>query len=256
MLFDRLIARRRRQAVTRTTRPDVEPMEQRQLLTAYLTVDSPRITEGTGGATTMNFTVKLMLPSTQPVTVSYGTANRTAVAGSDYNPAYGTLTFAPGETAKTVPVSIIPDSLVETTEIFDLNLTNPVNATIFTKTGTGTTLDDDAVLAPALTVADVRMTRGLNGSRTMDFTVNLNQAQRTSVSVSAATSAWTAIAGVDFQTKSQVLTFAPGETSKTFSVTIFGTSIVSADKKFLVRLSGSTATLSRSTAAGTLVYGA
>lgn len=51
-------------------------------------------------------------------TVSYETVNFTAVAGSDYTARSGTLTFAPGETTKTILIPIIDDSLFEDREAF------------------------------------------------------------------------------------------------------------------------------------------
>ncbi|AMV40420.1 Calx-beta domain-containing protein [Planctomyces sp. SH-PL62] len=260
MFFDRFIARRRRQAAVRANvrsrRPAVELMEQRQLLATYITVGNVTMTEGTGGTSTANFVVSLSAPSTQSVSVDYDTADWTAHAGSDYVAASGTLTFAPGEKTKVVPVSIVPDATPELSELFNLNLSNSTNGTIFTKSATGKIVDDDTVLAPKLAVADVRMLRGMTGPRTMTFNITLNSAQRTSVSVKAATSNWSAVAGVDYTAKAELLTFAPGETTKSFTVTIFGTSTATSDKKFLVTLSGTSASLARGTAAGTMAYGA
>ena len=71
------------------------------------------------------FTVSLSAASRDPVTVDYATSNGTAVAGTDYTAASGTLTFAPGETSKTVTVSIIDDVHDEATETFTLTLSNP-----------------------------------------------------------------------------------------------------------------------------------
>ena len=43
----------------------------------------------------------------QPVTVNYATADGTGVAGVDYVTTFGTLTFAPGETDKTITVELL-----------------------------------------------------------------------------------------------------------------------------------------------------
>lgn len=90
------------------------------------------------------FTVRLSIPSATPVTVSYATASGSAISGSDYTPVSGTLTFAPGQTSQTVLVPTLNDALVEGTETFALNLSNPVGATVTRSQGTGTILDDDA----------------------------------------------------------------------------------------------------------------
>lgn len=54
------------------------------------------------------FTVSLSSTYAADVTVDYATADQTATAGVDYTAVSGTLTFAPGETSKTVVVPILP----------------------------------------------------------------------------------------------------------------------------------------------------
>ena len=68
--------------------------------------------------------------SLSTVTVNYATANGTAAAGSDYATSSGTLTFAPGETTKTIPVAITDDDDGELAERFTLNLSNALNGAI------------------------------------------------------------------------------------------------------------------------------
>ena len=65
---------------------------------------------------TATFTVSMLVASPQTATVDYATAGGTAATGVDYTPASGTLTFAPGETSKTVPVALLQDSLDEADE--------------------------------------------------------------------------------------------------------------------------------------------
>jgi hypothetical protein len=48
------------------------------------------------------------------VSFEYETADGTAMAPADYTSTNGTLSFAPGETSKTVSVTVVDDSLVET----------------------------------------------------------------------------------------------------------------------------------------------
>lgn len=247
MHSDRLTARRRR--------PLFDVMEERQLLTSFLMIDNPRAAEGTGATSAMTFKVNLLTASTSTVTVNYATADRTARAGSDYTATSGTLTFAPGETVKTVVVPIVPDATPEYHEAFVLNLSNPVNAFIFTPTGSATILDDDTPVAPALSIADVQTTRGLLGTKTMNFTIRLNGAQKAPLTVTASTANLTAIAGTDYLAKTELLTFAAGETTKTFSVTMFGTSTATSDKIFSVTLSKTAATLTRASAFGIMRYG-
>jgi hypothetical protein len=79
------------------------------------------------------------------VTLSYRTADGTATAGDgDYVAQAGTLTFAPGETTKTITIEVKGDNKKEADESFYLDLfDNSSNALITKKRGTGTILNDD-----------------------------------------------------------------------------------------------------------------
>ena len=72
----------------------------------------------------MGFAVTLSGLTARTVTVDFATSDGTAVAEADYRPAEGTLTFEPGEVAKTVEVSVIDDAIHEPAEWFELALTN------------------------------------------------------------------------------------------------------------------------------------
>ncbi len=82
------------------------------------------------------------------MTVHYTTANGTATAGSDYTAVCGTLTFAAGETSKTISVQVAGDSLVEANETFFVNLSGALNATIADAQGQATLVNND-VARPA-----------------------------------------------------------------------------------------------------------
>ena len=88
--------------------------------------------EGAAGATrNLTFSVRLSAASNLPVTVDYATADGPATAGPDYTAASGTLTFAPGETTKSVVVAVLGDAAAEPDEAFRLLiLSGPVNATL------------------------------------------------------------------------------------------------------------------------------
>jgi urease beta subunit len=102
--------------------------------------------EGKKGKTTLfTFTVTLSVASDQPVTMSYRTADGTATtAGSDYVAKTGTLTFAPGETTKTITIEVKGDRNKEVSETFYLDLFGLSSNASFTKNrGIGTILNDD-----------------------------------------------------------------------------------------------------------------
>ena len=76
----------------------------------------------------LDFAVTLNRAASGAVSVDYETADGTATAGEDYTATSGTLTFAPGETAKTVSVAILDDAVDEGKETFVLRLSNPRGA--------------------------------------------------------------------------------------------------------------------------------
>ena len=77
------------------------------------------------------------------VTVDYATADGTATAGEDYTATSGTLTFAPGETEKTVRVPVLDDVIDEGEETFTLRLSNAQGARIGDGEATGTIKNSD-----------------------------------------------------------------------------------------------------------------
>jgi hypothetical protein len=101
-------------------------------------------TEGNAKTTLFTFTVSLSAAAGEAVTLNYATANGTAIAGSDYQAKTGSLTFAPGETAKTVTVAVLGEKLKEANETFFVNLSGAVGADIVDSQGLGTILDDDS----------------------------------------------------------------------------------------------------------------
>ncbi|MFI6831832.1 Calx-beta domain-containing protein [Kribbella sp. NPDC050241] len=89
-----------------------------------LDISDAAVPEGNSGTSTATVRVTLTPASAGPVTVHYATADDTAVAGQDYLSASGTLTFAPGETTKDIPVTITGDTTDEPDERFFVNLSN------------------------------------------------------------------------------------------------------------------------------------
>jgi hypothetical protein len=103
-----------------------------------ISASSLTVQEPSSGIDKAEFIVKLSNPTSQTVTVNYFTSNGTATAGSDYLAVSGTLTFAPLEMAKSVPVVIYADALNEGNETFVLNLSNATNTAFTTGQAIGT----------------------------------------------------------------------------------------------------------------------
>ena len=91
----------------------------------------------------VSFTVTLSKAATRTASVDYATQNGTATSGDDYTATSGTLTFAAGDTSKTVAVEVLDDDHDEGSESFKLVLSNPSNAVISDAEGTGTIKNRD-----------------------------------------------------------------------------------------------------------------
>lgn len=108
-----------------------------------LTIGDAVVMEGNSGTTLATFTVTLSKPMFVPVTFNYATGSNTAAADADYASMSGQLTFAAGETTKTVQVQVFGDVAIESDESFFLNLSGAQNATIAKAIGIGAIINDD-----------------------------------------------------------------------------------------------------------------
>jgi hypothetical protein len=119
-----------------------------------LTIDDPSAPEPSGSIT---FTLSLTpTASTFDVSVSYVTTNSTAIAGSDYLTATGSITLPAGTISHTVSVNLLDDAAGEGDETFSLILSNATNILIADDSGQGTIVDDEVPTAVSLAEAGVR----------------------------------------------------------------------------------------------------
>ncbi len=112
-----------------------------------ISINDISVNEAAGTAT---FTVSLSTATTKVGDVNYSTGGGTATSGVDYGALASTkLTFAAGETSKTITVNIANDTAIEADETFNVTLATAVNATIADATGVATIVDNDsAPVAP------------------------------------------------------------------------------------------------------------
>ena len=106
-----------------------------------LSVADAEAREGEDAA--VEFAVTLSRAPSGTVTVDYATADGTATAGEDYTAASGTLTFAAGESSKTVSVALLDDAIDEGEETFALKLSNAQGAHVVDGEATGTIVNTD-----------------------------------------------------------------------------------------------------------------
>jgi len=125
-----------------------------------LSAPDVRVIEGNAGTSPLIFTVTLAAPAAVVVQASYTTADGTATAGVDYQPATGTVAFAPGETQRAVSVNVIGDTLFEPDETLSLNITRQGSALI---TAIGTIANDDQRAPSQLTIVSGNGQNGIIG---------------------------------------------------------------------------------------------
>jgi hypothetical protein len=200
-----------------------------------LSIDDVTVTEGNiGQIVDANFTVTLSAPSIATVTVGYATADGTALAGGDYVARNGTLSFAPGETTKVIPVTYIGDATYEASETFFVNLTAPSGATLADAQASGTLTNDEPGFI--LSVSDATVAEDASQAT---FTVSMPEPVATgqTVTVNYTTADGTAAAGADYVAKSGTLTLDGGQSSATITVTLLPDGVDESNETFTMNLS-------------------
>jgi uncharacterized delta-60 repeat protein/uncharacterized repeat protein (TIGR01451 family) len=157
------------------------------------------------------------------VSARYNTSDGTAVAGQDYLATNGVVQFAPGQTNNYIFVSIIDDTVPESDEIFNVTLSNPSTGAMLGPINSAPVviIENDDVLyfsAPTYSVVEsftnviisVLRAGNTNESVTIDYRVG----------------GGTATPVLDFIAIDGTLTFAPGQTSNTFSIFIWDDMLV------------------------------
>ncbi len=94
--------------------------------------------------------------------------------------------------------------------------------------------------APSISVADAFVTEGNTGTRAITFTVRLSAAFSQAVTVDYATANGTASAGSDYQARGGTLSFAPGQTSMSITVLVYGDRLGEDYETFVLNLGGAT----------------
>ncbi len=192
---------------------------------------------GNSPTTPYVFDVTLSQASDSPTKVTYTTSNGTTQAG-DFVAQTGTLTFAAGETSKSVTIGVVGDTAVEADETFNVTLSNPVGLTLGANAvGVGTIVNDDVSL---LGVAAVSQLEG-NADNNLVFEVTLSTASPTQVVVPYTTADGTAVStggSADYTATSGTLTFAAGSAQSQFvTVTIHGDAVNESNETFQLLLS-------------------
>lgn len=202
--------------------------------------------EALEGSGKLPVTVARVGAVTTPASVTISTGDwGSAIPGVDFTPINVTLNFAPGETSKTVDIPLTNDTFQEAKESFPVSMSNVVGAVQGSWSWSANIIDDDLAASPgkftlsaasysvvenggALEVT-VQRTGGSDGTATVQY--------RTSDGGAGVANDQIAWSGSDFSSRSGTLTFAPGETSKTFTVPITNDTRVEKSEFFTIKLS-------------------
>jgi len=198
------------------------------------------------------FTLSLSAASTDVVTVDFNTIGGSATSDLDYEARVnGRVTFAPGQVVAVRRITTIQDSLVESDETFDLQLSNPVNVNIGQTSSTGTIVDDDTAGAlPTISISDASIDEGGK----VAFVVTLSESSTSVVTADFDTVGGSALSDVDYVARSGRVTFQPGVLSLTRRVTTIQDTDVESDEIFSMELSNpSNATIDDGVGTGTII---
>lgn len=161
-------------------------------------------------------TVVLDRAGVGPVVVDFVAEGGTAVAGSDFAPTSGTLTFAPGVTSQTIALPLLDDGLDEEDETVVVRLQGAQGATLGALAEAVVTMTDGDA-APAVSFAAASFRAHEDGGSAV-VTVQLSAPSGRAVRVVVATGGGTAVANADYTPLTEGVTFAPGTTSQTVAI--------------------------------------
>ena len=212
----------------------------------FLWIDNePAVLEGNAGTrTNLLFHVRLSRAASVEIKVGLSTVSGTATEEVDFLRLSTNLTFAAGVTRLDVPVTVLGESLVEPDEFCEVFLRDPlasIPVSISRERGRakGWITNDDVPPGLSITNVIVSVTEGDAGQRTNAvFAVHLDPAVSNQVTVHFATAAGSATPGLDYETKTDNLTFPPGSKVQQIVVPILGDLLDEADEEdFYVNLS-------------------
>jgi hypothetical protein len=205
---------------------------------------------------TVNITVVRTGGNQGTVSVDYAVTSNTATSGSDFEALSGTLTFASKETSKTFTVKILNDTSSEGTETATVTLSKPTNSAIIGTPNPATIniTDDEAGSSSSSSAATASVSSNANGILsiaattygvlenvgTLSVTVNRASGTTGTVGVAYSTANGTGNSSTDYTAANGTLTFAAGETSKTFTVNITDDPNVDGAKTFTIKLASPT----------------
>jgi ELWxxDGT repeat protein len=178
------------------------------------------------------------------ISVQVNLGNGTATAPGDYTNNSIAVSFANGESSKTIVVPIDNDTLIEGNETVNLTLTNPTGgATLGTQQGAVLTIVDNdfSNLNPGvLSFTNSTYSFNESGSPVATVTIDRTGGSDGAISTSILLNGGTATAGIDYTNNPITVNFADGETTKTVTIPIANDTVVESTETFNLTLSNPT----------------
>lgn len=209
-------------------RLDIDPINLAENV-SVVSVSPGEVTEGNEGQTTLVMNVLLSNPAEAEVSMDWVTIDDTAISSDscgfdvDYIESAGRLTIPIGSDNGQIMISVCGDTLIESSEQFELVVSNAQNAVIQFDRAPGVILDDDGL--PELRGFDAVIFEPQSGSLVYEFELKLSRPFEQSVSVSFSTVNDTAEENLDYLPESGNLIIPAGETRATISVTFLSDTI-------------------------------
>jgi hypothetical protein len=151
--------------------------------------------------------------------VDYATSAGTAVAGLNFTPTTGTLTFNPGVVTQMLPVQVLKQSGYQGATAVLLSLTNPQGA-VLGEPRTAVLTIHDADPAPGAFMFSASSFSVSETAASATITVRRTGGTAGTVGVTYALTDGTAVDGTDYTATTATLSFQPGAAVRSFSVPI------------------------------------
>ena len=195
--------------------------------------------------TSVSTTVDRINGSYGAVSVDYVTSDNSAVAGSDYQAATGTLNFGDGVTSQSFTVTIVDDSIFEGDELFNLALSNIQGGASlgFQSTAQVTIVEDEAAPPAGVLQLDSASYTASESDSAVTVAVTRSGGSYGEITANYATSNNTAIAGSDYQAVTGSVVFADGVTSQSIDISLVNDQAYEGDETFGISLTGASGVL-------------
>jgi hypothetical protein len=209
------------------------------------------VLEGVG---TVDINVILNTLSGRDITIYYNMADHTALDGSDYTAASGSILIPTGVITGSISLDILDNATYEPTEAFTLTLTGGDGAMLTADPYKAITiLDDDPLILPEITLGDVAADEG-DTDTIFTFPISLSLASTFPITITYATADNSATAGADYIATNSSVVIPAGANSGNISIVVIGNMTVEPDETFTITLtSAQNGTIVDGTAVGTIL---